>query len=81
MKAQWTPWISVESRLPKSDYPVLAVTDRKRICIARYDKDFRKWYDYESEQRNEYITSFNRLTGEVTHWMLLPEPPETAEQE
>ena len=64
-------WISVKDRLPElaNDYDVVHVLiylDDGFITGADYEKDgFELWAD----------------SGEVTHWMPLPEPPKEAKYE
>lgn len=79
-EARTREWKSVKSELPGDGIPVLVAVHRygkfKRVCIGQYDAVCRKWYDQEALLRDDYFTSFNNLTGEVTHWQPLPQPPE-----
>ena len=74
-------WVNVGDRLPENETPVLVAVYRfgifKRICLSTYNAEFCKWYDWECQLRNEYFSSFNHLTGEVTYWQPLPDPPKS----
>lgn len=71
-------WISVEERLPDNvgEYIVCAINGisqyderiryRKIVTLAKYAFDEWIWY----ENGNEWD-----ISGIVTHWMPLPEPP------
>ena len=66
-KAPGVPqWISVKDRLPKKRTEVLAVISLGIMVVAWYD---REW-------------SYNGITlHNVTHWMPLPELPESEDEE
>jgi len=68
-------WINVKTTLPPTEEQVLVATERGRIAIGVYASDLRKWYDYEAQQRNEYIASFSGRNDAVTHWTPLPALP------
>ncbi len=57
-------WISVKDRLPEKDRLYIVAhklrRGRKMVLIRRFS--------------NEYPSTFP-MSGEVTHWMPLPEPP------
>lgn len=57
-------WINVNERLPDDDGRYLACCGS--VFIAYYTKSNKKW-------KREYSTS--GLEQQVTHWMMLPEPP------
>jgi hypothetical protein len=63
-------WISVEDRLPEDDEPVLACfvgwDDMKFIRVLEYYSQEKEWEDWNC------ITHSN-----VTHWMPLPQPPQS----
>jgi hypothetical protein len=61
-------WISVEDRLPKENGRYLIMTVFKNTPV-RYTS-YKKEIDYPWAWFGE---------GEVTHWMPLPEPPESEE--
>jgi len=57
-------WISTKDRLPDDTKEYLCYTTKCKIKIAKYLPAFNHW------QRHTVINN-------VTHWMPLPEPPET----
>lgn len=71
-------WISVKDRLPEAEGRYLVFygdavflkfgifDDKDCINIDRWSQKHMKWWDIE----------FNREIQNITHWMLLPEPPE-----
>ena len=69
-------WIPVEERLPEELKPVLfAVYPRDKQLYNKYGKliylawrENGEWLDWEGERVSDVFI--------VTHWMLLPEPPE-----
>ena len=77
-----TKWISAKHKLPDIETPVLAFAPDKydapfvgaiywETCnpmIEPYFKDFKYWDDYHNGGQD--------LEDSVTHWMLMPEPPE-----
>lgn len=55
-------WIPVSERMPDEDGDYLCAFDDGFLCTASFlDGDWGLWAD----------------AGEVTHWMPMPEPPET----
>jgi hypothetical protein len=62
-------WISVECRLPEAEGEYLVYADCKSmngVYIANYRPgDSFTWYPF--------------IKSDVTHWMLLPAPPESEE--
>lgn len=56
-------WISVEDRLPEREGKYIAYTTRGTIEIARF-------YSY-------YVNDKPQFDYWITHWMPLPQPPET----
>ena len=60
-------WISVEEKLPESCQNVILFTSRKNVTIGDWDG-----YDWTGRQGKSH-----RLLCGVTHWMPLPEPPNT----
>lgn len=69
-------WISVEDRLPVPDQIILFVCERhNEICVGyRSDTSYTLWYDLlntdaDGDPNDEYG---------ITHWMPLPEPPDSA---
>jgi hypothetical protein len=62
-------WIPVTDSLPeKNRCSVLIALSWEQTDIGWYDKDDKCW-------QSEFVNSYE--DGEVTHWMPLPEPPET----
>jgi hypothetical protein len=74
-------WINVKDQLPVSDRPLLVATGRGRACIGMYRADSQKWYGFEAWERGGYLTGFNHLAGEVTHWQQLPDIPAAPKDE
>lgn len=85
IEAKHMKWISVEERLPDEDghYIVFEVWPYGNIIsLAFYAPKYNGfeehlngravWYKYDSEVGDFEVT-------DVTHWMPLPEPPETEE--
>lgn len=62
-------WVSVEDRLPASGQNVIA-TNGSDVGEAWYASLSRSWYRYNGLE-------WNRICREVTHWMPLPEPPDS----
>ena len=64
-------WISVEDRLPETSGDVIIYFDRcgGEIGIGWYDKKYNAWV-----MNNRVICGYN-----VTHWMPLPDAPESRE--
>ncbi len=59
-------WISAKDRLPESEGDYLCAFDDGFIATASWiDCDWELWAD----------------SGEVTHWMPLPEPPKGEDEE
>ncbi len=56
-------WISIEDKIPESDYDVIVCTTRNYIEKASYDESSKKFFS------NGYFVK------NVTHWMELPETP------
>jgi hypothetical protein len=80
-----TGWIPCDKKLPDTHRWVLAViattqegTERDTVSMMRMsmksDADYGTWEDCDVDSQNKYIDYF---AGEVTHWMELPEPPNT----
>ena len=71
-----TRWVPVEERLPEELKPVLfAVYPRDKQLYNKYGKliylawrENGEWVDWEGERVSDVFI--------VTHWMLLPEPPD-----
>lgn len=61
-------WISVDDKLPKHCQKVLVCDERHNMVTAMYVTYDNGGFDW--------CTSV-RLVYKVTHWMPLPEPPET----
>ena len=75
-----SPWISVEESLPKEDHKrndymsveVLTITDKGYISLDTYDYQTQRWFIH-----SEFLVvdENDDSLGEVTHWMIIPEPP------
>ena len=65
-----TEWIRTADKLPEPDYAVLAFAKGEGVVIAYYNAfaKGRWWCD-------------DAGTIEPTHWMPLPEPPQTEDHE
>ena len=66
-------WVSVDERLPEEsgdyyDTVILSLKDGRTVagCYRNNDKEW--WGDITDGE-------YSNLTGEVTHWMPLPQPP------
>ena len=67
LEAAQPKWFSVKEKLPENDDNYLVFTsDRNDAVIATYYGD-GEWLEYD----------LTNLIPLVTHWMPLPEPPET----
>lgn len=62
-------WIPVTERLPENGEYVLCFCRANIVCVLRRDKG-GDWYE---NPTHVYMSGF------VTHWMPLPEPPESDE--
>ena len=68
----WPQWISVKKHLPPLNTPVIVAVECGNVFAARRTKNLGKqfWtnavWDYKPMEG---------LTGKVTHWMPMPEPP------
>ena len=62
-------WIPVSERLPENGEYVLCFCRANIVCVLRRDKD-GDWYE---NPTHVYMSGF------VTHWMPLPEPPKKEE--
>ena len=62
-------WISVKDRLPEKSVPVLICAAGHRVT-AYYDK-VKEVFRLTEDENLYYLTEY------VTHWMPLPEPPES----
>ncbi len=61
-------WISVEEMLPRTQVMVLTCTEFGEISMEYYRKAFRGFTDKSFPTKDD-------ISGGVTHWMPLPEPP------
>lgn len=72
--AEENQWIKCSDRMPEEDKKVLFVRKtwgkNKEIHIGDFDSKMKWWQAGSGVIKNEY----------VTHWMLLPEPPEEEEK-
>ena len=64
-------WIPVSERLPEDRVTILAAFNNREILTAKYYKYYSGFGSVENYWRIEGWHS-----GNVTHWMPLPEPPE-----
>jgi hypothetical protein len=60
-------WISVKDRMPEEGVDVLVYLNRKGVDVDFVDRESGNFFFYHDE-------------GEVTHWQLLPEPPESEDK-
>ena len=67
-------WIPVGERLPEDRVTILAAFNNREILTAKYYKYYEGFGSVENYWRIEGWHS-----GNVTHWMPLPEPPEVQE--
>jgi hypothetical protein len=67
-------WISVEDRLPAKDLPVLAAGEGL-IYIASYPGNDLDEYEEHWNVLDPTVKDYIGITGVITHWMPLPEPP------
>ncbi|OOS24662.1 DUF551 domain-containing protein [Moraxella pluranimalium] len=70
----WEKIVDCEDSLPEADSTVLALANgRIRVLtyeVVRHDDDYSHWWNDEDGEFCYYIDS-----GDVTHWMPLPQPP------
>ena len=64
-------WIPVSERLPEDRVTILAAFNNREILTAKYYKYYEGFGSVENYWRIEGWHS-----GNVTHWMPLPQPPE-----
>lgn len=68
-------WISVDDALPEPNQKVLAYdTQRIYICYRSKEQEYNEHWVICEEN-----CSCPGITSAVTHWMLLPEPPDFTE--
>ena len=65
-------WISVKDRLPETRHGVLAFTPHSNYILALSLHEDGTWYYWMDMGRKYYNP---HLSGPITHWMPLPEPP------
>jgi len=66
-------WISVEDRIPEKAMPCMVyIADRGSVMLTNFNGDF-------ALVRVGYPTGFS--AHGVTHWMSLPEPPRSKDDE
>lgn len=66
-------WIPVTERLPEKDGKYLVARKegtKHSISVRKFRKEVPCWY-------RGYCGHWERRTNAITHWMPLPEPPET----
>lgn len=69
-------WISVEDKLPVGDHDVLVVDMEGGFSVAYLHLQKKKWVPISCDEAVSDHGSYLFLFG-ITHWMPLPEPPET----
>lgn len=62
-------WISVEDRLPEKEIYILYYFDVTGVGLGKFDG------------LNTFYSCMGWLTGDVTHWQPLPEPPKEQDNE
>ena len=65
-------WISVDDRLPDYFTSVLVWCPGNKCIYAAYRNARQEWYTFDDTIAGHVVVNM------VTHWMLLPEPPEEA---
>ena len=65
-------WISVKDRLPEPRHAVLAFTPYSNYILALSLHEDGTWYYWMDMGRKYYNP---HLSGPITYWMYLPEPP------
>lgn len=63
-------WISVDERLPEESGTYITYHDHGNCGVIYYNASIHLWNVYYHEDKQNAIRS-------VTHWMPLPEPPDT----
>ena len=63
-------WVSVDKQLPPEIDVVFYIEQLGETCLGTYNKYSKKWIPAYSES---YFSTGN---GCVTHWRLMPDPPE-----
>lgn len=66
-------WISVKDKLPTQEEWVLAFTKERNIITAMYEREW--WFKCKFVKSGRVMERIGDY-DEVTHWALLPEPPE-----
>lgn len=61
-------WISVKDRLPEDTGDHLVYTCKEYTGIFWFDRDKKEWIE---------VGDYPCIAGYITHWMPLPEPPNT----
>ena len=66
-----TNWISVEDRLPRDfDRVDILINSTRRVVDAEYDSGSKTWSYW-----NNRIHDWKEIKNNVTHWLVIPEPP------
>ncbi len=74
------PYCGIDPRQPKGMFPLVLATDGKRIEKVYYQVSYKTWFigtfgdnNGNLQHSDNYI--YDSYLENVTHWMLLPEPP------
>ena len=67
-------WISVKDRMPTKYTRVLCFYGKYYIDVMEY------WYDDDITGKPQFFNVPSPPVDDVTHWMVLPEPPKDNEE-
>ena len=68
-------WISVKDRLPENEGKYILLVQKRHVIATFYQGNF-----YKSRAPKRYYKNWlteNKQYSTVTHWMPLPEPPQS----
>ncbi len=73
-------WISVKDKLPERGVGVL-ITDGRMVTCAEFGGTYQnrngEYISWNGHEFGGYEWEFDFDEGNITHWMSLPQPPQT----